>query len=997
MSEPFAKIELLPDTGFHIAFLPLFLDAAEAFDDEEAWFARTYTPPELAGEVKDKIRHWADRKGWIQSKDKRWLRLRFAKVRMQTDVGTKVPVYGIKLGVETNLGKVTDGFDMGQKPVPRPLRNDPGLIAEGYNPSTPYVARTAEELATESSMLIDLVKEFELDSEEHLGGVTPSDFRGGPDFDYDDDPDFLYDDEEPRSSSGSDMDSSAVAGSALTVKLNWIEEGGAKPRKVDLIVDFGNSRTAVLGLEDNREVGVLFNTVCKPIVFTEAGNLYEETEYSRPNLNEVLPDSWFVLQQNQFHGIDEGPDVLETVIETRKTMLGREVDEAATQIHRKPYMFRTLSPAVFGNEAREILEKRNLRAGGRSFLSSPKRYIWDLRPVGQGEGTAWTMEPAEWVRPEIGDDMRLIRLSGEILTYLPPDTFDQDAEKPSERIKVWDEENAPYLLRIGQGAPRFQKFPNHPKAAGLVWTALTILETAHQQINSDGWRAGSDPTLRRVLDKIILTCPAGWTEEEIHAFVALWRLARQIFYYSRKRKDPKPVVELAMDEAVASQLPFVYSELTHLRGRGSRWVNLFGRDRGGERSVRVLTIDIGGGTTDTSVVEYANRSEDGQARLKTKLVFRQSSTIAGDKLVKDVIERILLPNLIPENAPQRQIQEFTRVFSEQPDSLEEQQARLILIRLVLLPIVIQWLKDLSDGVFRDPETFRFREPNQQIGVEVDSLNRFNEILRRKSLEDFRIDPGRPLEVDFDRLRQVVEEWFEPLAEAHTHYVAAFGCDLVVLTGKPSEQSVIRDILEQRLPIFPERIISAKGYFAGEWAPSTDSGKIRDAKLVTVLGSAVKAAINNKKITNVTLEQPAVGRVYQNHWAVWNRGDSRLFEEDAFLPRGVNEKRRILNMGTFIGKAMFFMHSRPEQVYQITWIGPEKNHPDTVRVTLERHSPEMPRGVKVDVDEGLRLKKAEIQDRKGEWVDTPFVRLMLCTLPDGGDHWLDSGIFEMDLE
>jgi hypothetical protein len=61
---------------------------------------------------------------------------------------------------------------------------------------------------------------------------------------------------------------------------------------------------------------------------------------------------------------------------------------------------------------------------------------------------------------------------------------------------------------------------------------------------------------------------------------------------------------MRLDEAVASQLAIVFSEVRRIGDSAADWVHFTGRMRGETRSVRVLTIDIGGGTTDTAVVEY---------------------------------------------------------------------------------------------------------------------------------------------------------------------------------------------------------------------------------------------------------------------------------------------------------------------------------------------------------------------------------------------------------
>ena len=58
-----------------------------------------------------------------------------------------------------------------------------------------------------------------------------------------------------------------------------------------------------------------------------------------------------------------------------------------------------------------------------------------------------------------------------------------------------------------------------------------------------------------------------------------------------------------------------------------------------------MTVDIGGGTTDVSIVEYGDTQEGGGVNLEAMLLFRDSGSVAGDALTKEIIESVLLPTL----------------------------------------------------------------------------------------------------------------------------------------------------------------------------------------------------------------------------------------------------------------------------------------------------------------------------------------------------------------
>jgi hypothetical protein len=70
------------------------------------------------------------------------------------------------------------------------------------------------------------------------------------------------------------------------------------------------------------------------------------------------------------------------------------------------------------------------------------------------------------------------------------------------------------------------------------------------------------------------------------------------------------------------------------------------------------------------------------------------------------------------------------------------------------------------------------------------------------------------------------------------YVTAFGVDLITLSGKPSELPQVKGLLEDYLPVLPQRVLQAKNYPAGDWYPMSSNTTINDAKTVTAVGAAL---------------------------------------------------------------------------------------------------------------------------------------------------------------
>ena len=113
---------------------------------------------------------------------------------------------------------------------------------------------------------------------------------------------------------------------------------------------------------------------------------------------------------------------------------------------------------------------------------------------------------------------------------------------------------------------------------------------------------------------------------------------------SMEQKPPE--VAFPLDEAIASQLPFIFSEIEAMHGIGENYIELVGKKRQRREqvtTVRALNIDIGGGTTDYAIVEYSDTLSGSGVELESTVLFKDSTNIAGDEVVKAIIERIVLP------------------------------------------------------------------------------------------------------------------------------------------------------------------------------------------------------------------------------------------------------------------------------------------------------------------------------------------------------------------
>ena len=784
------------------------------------------------------------------------------------------------------------------------------------------------------------------------------------------------------------------------LEVIWQRPAG-KPIDVDLIVDFGNTRTVVLALENLAAQDGKLASVCRPVRFIKQPYNYEATEHENLEDTCTIVDSWFVLHETIFSNLEPPSphfksaqqwQTEETVIEEGFFPKKKRIDKHHFVTARVPQMFIELSPLVMGNSARQILGNLHLEAGGNYSMSSPKRYVWDSDIVGKEGGQWWTMVLNRW-NPESASPVQLPKLAGSLLRFIYSDGRDWVVEQPPN-------EDPNQAQRPVATPPE----PAYPRSATMTWAALSVIELAYRQITSAEWRKGNHEFVPRRLRNVIVTYPSGWSIHEVGAYKTKWETALNIFTIAhlRNRKSileggDRPQLVMDLDEAVASQLPFVYSEILRLGNMGENWIELFGRGKGGEARVRIMTVDIGGGTTDISIVEYADMLEGAGVNLKAELLFRDSSSVAGDALVKEIIECVLLPKIgerYLDNPTKTEI--YNAVFSGALKSAGLKAKWSRIVKLVFLPIVRQWLSDLAHGTYGCPETGGPWAPERIMGVEgrlVDegALRELNEFFKKSPLKEEVLGDADPIGYPPEQVEECISRVFSPVIRSLAKYVAAFDVDLITLSGKPSELPPVRRLLEDLLPILPQRIIQARNFPAGDWYPMATNNKIRDAKTVTAVGAALAQAIKNGNIDGWGLSATTTEMfVSKNYWgAMPTRVQPTKFGRIYLRPEEDMATVPIL-IGTCIGRKILPSGAKPEQVYRFRW----KNKEEWIGVGVPLLQVTIQRLAAEDKNSSESLSISQVDGQAGNRkVTSNDVELQLCTL-EGEDFWQDTGRFEV---
>ncbi|MFW6354151.1 MAG: virulence factor SrfB [Verrucomicrobiota bacterium] len=926
---------------------------------------------------------WANRGPW-QTWDA------YAKwVRHQYDTVDGEPT--LKLAIETNLGLASRGhlFDIGDEVVEDPPEEDEIIL--------PYAA----------------TDEAQIEEEYGADRVMPLNYLPNKD--------------------GRDIE--------VPLAVYWPRGAGSDPIDVDLIVDLGNSRTVALllenaGPENNR---LPFGRRVRILRFIPRGTPYKQPEanIAGTNLEDdcAIIDSWLILHRTLF-AASEPPASEDKIVDLWEGYFDPQEQKRLFRNKRYlPHAFVELSPALIGGGkspygAAKILSSVSLDHDARFSLSSPKRYVWDDQPQGVNGGTVWKQIPndTDAPPPDFFDD-----LGGLVRFFMDPGGIDWDIDHPI------DEDDF-------RGMPFLSARPHYPRRDAICWFALSVIEQAYRQINALGYlQSTGRESLPRRLRNIRVTYPAGWTDEERSRYLAQWQRAINLFTLTRF-PDHQPIIVDGMytggdrpvlanpqlDEAVCSQLPILYADIKSLFADAEGWFELMGF----EGRTTVMNVDIGGGTTDLAIIEYSNAGDEvdtsarqqmlgsrTHASIQPRLLFRDGNKVAGDMLVKRIIEQVLLPAWMEaagtepyENAPGARewvLRLFTAPAHNEFSNVDPKASQKLMrvIRLAFIPIVNEWLRRLGENSssWEPLKVADFTDPTT-----VNDLNALvDKVVRRKTMHGDRwrgkAFPLEDISLKCDKvvLERCIDEVFGAMFDSLAKLAGRFQCQMVIISGKPSELPRVRDLIVRAFPLPPQRIVPMKHFPAGSWYPfsSFDGGKIQDAKTCTVVGAALFQDICNGGLEGFSIREeakPGLSRRY--YWGLISRtampeefyNSRNLLFSPRDYPAATPSSRLLKTERTF---PMFPLNSRigrqiiritdtaPDPVYRLSWrpAGMPPSNEAYAKVTLRWVS---------EVERGERLELVKVETiAEYPFVEPADVSLELNTMLEDS-FWLDEP--ELDL-
>ena len=657
----------------------------------------------------------------------------------------------------------------------------------------------------------------------------------------------------------------------LNIRISWVNEA-VDARDVDLLVDFGNSRTAAALLETKTAepgfaIGGLRNALFSVRFAARDRQGWEEAGLETGE-NGVIVESWFMLRETHFAGLrfdNDGPGTRDYL----KSQFG-DVWRISDDIHLFqsdgknyliPQLFVEMAPTLFGEFTEERMddfatdEKAKASLETRpAFMSSPKRYSWDDFERGNEN---WHMGINVWNKE--ADSLPTKLLEGNVLRFITTKGAKPTTPWPSQPIRA-----------------------SYARKVMLVFMALNTIETAFRKMNSRG-RDG----IKRHMRAVRVTYPTGWTFGEKKSYQECWAMAVNIFAQNHLQQDVvPPVLNWDIDEAVAAQLPVVYDSLVKMQGSADKWLGLFGKpvqvaSAGHAQvkpAVRVMSIDIGGGTTDCAVVEY--KKAGNREMLEYSLVFQDSSNSAGDRILQILIEKYLLPGVRDNffNGDNLKIKFNDYWLGNTGDTRHR---RTYYARRVFIPLAGEILSrlDRDDSNPTDNFASKIAVPAAKALMDMISVISGDEshtstplsgTEKQKETESMITTIMAGILAKKKDINNEIREAVETALKDIPRRVVKHDVDLLVLSGKPSELECIQQLVQEHAPLSRNRILQTKGRRVNEWYPFAKNGKIADAKTVNLVGLAVGAL--GEKLTGGIAIKRAVGQgnMQDNEWVVRDR-------------------------------------------------------------------------------------------------------------------------------
>ncbi|MCO6458729.1 MAG: virulence factor SrfB, partial [Pirellulaceae bacterium] len=305
------------------------------------------------------------------------------------------------------------------------------------------------------------------------------------------------------------------------------------------------------------------------------------------------------------------------------------------------------------------------------------------------------------------------------------------------------------------------------------------------------------------------------------------------------------------------------------------------------REMRIACIDIGGGTSDLMIARYTCEAHSGGDRVTGETLHRDGIYLAGDQLVKRLLERVIVPQFA--DAVGLEDHDVLRLFGpEVPGSNREFRAqRINWINRLFVPLAQTYLEYAVDVV--EDQEISHTDPDLVAPEVVESLQAT--IDQHWGAGYYRVDQPLQLYFDAKEFDDIVDEVFGDLMLDYCESIVEHRADVVLLAGLPTKLRAIQELVRTYLPLPNSRIIPMYNRYVGTWYPyqnpdHLNPGVIVDPKSTVVVGAAVEFSARFGMLSQFKFRMKDEAARQSYYWGVMT--ESRIDEQKILfdaLPAG----------------------------------------------------------------------------------------------------------------
>lgn len=741
--------------------------------------------------------------------------------------------------------------------------------------------------------------------------------------------------------------------------------------EVGLTLDIGNSRTCGLICEKSRPFDSL------PFDFTSARKL-EIRNLSEP------------------HIVYKDPFEMQVTFSEEK--FGNSITESINDVFQWPSLVRIGQEAV---NLASIFESEDFQAA----ISSPKRYLWDKKAV-----------RVPWIKVDKDS-----RLGYHDKVHIRKNALYGISEFVTSEGKFIKENQNESLLGATES--------RYSRSSIMLFSLYEIILHALSQINDHEFRRDlGNSTYRRVLKDIVITCPTAMTVQEQYALRKAASDAVELIYRSMDgiidfkgikidilpaipnldidKQDDNP---WKFDEATCSQLAFVYGEIIHkYKSKQKLFFDLHGkyRDKKEFKSLNIASIDIGGGTTDLMICNYVFDPNADVPVLTPNPIFWEGFTLAGDDIMKRIIERVLIPAIhddLQQKNGKNIVPVITELFGQNigGQSAIQKIYRRQFANLVANSVVYKIFNQLinpsnNEYVFTICDVFdEYGTPESGL---IDYLN--NTLSNRTGISDYKIQ-DLSINIDESSINTGIRDVIGDVLQQMTYLVSHFDCDILLLSGRPCRLPEINNIVSSSLSFGLDIIVNLGDYRFGNWYPfANSSGYVNDPKSTVCVGALIAYLNEISRLPGMRFDLSNLKKITTTAKYLgvinFNQGKGVIRESDVIF--GPNKDEETLQ---FYGEPISI---GMRQLASDDWIATSlysfdfKDDERKTKVCKEFKFPYKLKFTKNSSNgEFFSKDDIEIEDFNGIPIDIHNFDFLLRTSSTDQTHWKDSGSFITRIE